>query len=463
MLRRCSLCHLLFADPCVVSVFGTFIYFIGVFTVLFFYAGKLDGACAAGPAEMLESLQSVGIFFIVWFTIGYVPMLLLFLILSLTHFRAHTDVAKSLQQLLLAMQKKEKEGAEKKGPRSEINGDGGTVAGLFNGHLIRQTYVLTLVLQFLMCVVVFSSRLFSRPVPEICVDADAACGSWARIGLCASRGGTGTDEAAEFCVCRYADNGLCEYPNHCHPGTDEIDCQSNETLPSWCDMNELRTQVHLRHNCCASCEGTPAEIGTGSIYIICVLGALLLGYDAGFLSSYLSRGKDVRPDAGTLIETRFKRRWHARHIAYPCVKCILMTCQYFVTSFSLFYKFRANEAFCPQDIIDVLVELSGKGLFLFITVTFLAVPLILAELLLCKVHFKLYQEYNERYFSDMTQTGLGAVADQYSKIVKLNRENRARKAKDGGDQGTVNPINQYNQSLAQNGQAQGAPVQVDEM
>eukprot|EP01052_Picozoa_sp_SAG31_P051316 SAG31_NODE_12129_length_965_cov_1.496536_2_plen_165_part_01 len=100
---RWSVNVMLRSDPCIVSVFCTLIYFIGIFTVLFHYATKTNSYCASGPVEMIESLQGHGLLFIGWFTAAYVPILAIFFTLSMTHFRAHTDVDKNLQHILQAL------------------------------------------------------------------------------------------------------------------------------------------------------------------------------------------------------------------------------------------------------------------------------------------------------------------------------------------------------------------------
>lgn len=425
------------SDPCIVSVFCTLIYFIGIFTVLFHYATKTNSYCASGPVEMIESLQGHGLLFIGWFTAAYVPILAIFFTLSMTHFRAHTDVDKNLQHILQALNKDKVE----KTSGSSVDDARRTV---LNGGWIRENYAVTLVLQVLLYAILFFSRFMPRPRPDNCADLHDECVIWARLGLCSNGGGTGKDEAADYCSCDYAANGHCDYPTLCHAGTDNLDCQLNQTIPGWCfHQHEIGTHMEIKNRiCCNSCSGTQIEQGFGSLYVICVLGACFLGYDSGFLSSYMIRGKVFRAKEDDLIETRFKRRWHARHILYPCVKCILMTGLYFVTILSLVYNFRQSEDICPQSVFETIEQLSGRGFLLCVTVTVITIPTIVAELLLCQTHFRLYREYSERYFAELTRTGLGAAMDRYARLQAVLRAKRAQARVQDSTETTLNPINQ---------------------
>jgi hypothetical protein len=100
---------------------------------------------------------------------------------------------------------------------------------------------------------------------------------------------------------------------------------SGKAKPVWCNMNVNDAERFFLQECCLSCSEGSVELGVGLLYVLLVVGVTVMGYDIGFLPTYLRKGKDlsvwqVATNKEPLIAIKLKRRWHARGIFYPCVK-----------------------------------------------------------------------------------------------------------------------------------------------
>jgi hypothetical protein len=195
-----------------VAVFATLIFFIGVFSTLFLYSSRDSKEehkqCASGPLEMWKSLHVSGITFMLWHLFTYIPTLGALTLLSITHFRSYIDVAKNLVRI-----DAEQDGGGSGGrAHAAANSPDGLASKLTSGPYIRQTFLLTVALQFGMYIVLFWARDSHKPIPSGCVDTFDECRTWAGVDVCRGRGNnTGFDKGDELCNCPYENNAgaLC--------------------------------------------------------------------------------------------------------------------------------------------------------------------------------------------------------------------------------------------------------------